>query len=326
MKSQIVAMQLISLRLVFDVKLSYNKTLSMKTQNITFLFTLLFSLMTKGLMAQSTMSQTFKDVDKLEMAVASGDVIFQKGPDSELSFDMEHTFGENYKPIINQRGSTLIIKEESRQGSYSGRATWSFKVPENIEISFNTGSGDVELEGLTVEVSMNSGSGDYKFRNASGEFKINTGSGDVEAEELEGELVINTGSGNVQLEKLNARIKANTGSGSIDVSELALTGPSRFNTGSGDSEVSLTGSPSFDIAVNSGSGDAVLDFSGNAMVGTLVMEANKRNGDIRASFDFDSSEEIDEGYNTKIRKTKKFSDADVKIRISSGSGTARAVK
>lgn len=73
--------------------------------------------------------------------------------------------------------------------------------------------------------------------------------------------------------------------------------------------------------MNSGSGDAVLDFAGNKINGTIEMEANKAS-DIKAPFEFDSSERIDRGGNITVRKIKKVDDSGILIRIATGSGTA----
>ncbi len=274
--------------------------------------------------AQETISRTFSGIDEIEMSVASGDAIFKKSTGGEISVELIHTYNIDYNPTIEQRGSTLIIKEDrnNRNRSYSGSATWTIAMPDDTEVEFNTGSGDVSISDLVMEADMNSGSGDFEISGAEGDFRINTGSGDIEAEDMKGELKMNTGSGDIELDDILAEVSANTGSGDIEGSGIALDGGSSFNAGSGDVEIELAASLDYDISLNSGSGDAVLDFSGNKIEGEIVMEANKRNGRITAPFEFDTEEEIDNGYNTVIKKTKKIGSKDVRIRVSSGSGTA----
>jgi glutaminase len=87
--------------------------------------------------------------------------------------------------------------------------------------------------------------------------------------------------------------------------------------------VSLSQGLEHDISVNSGSGDAVLDFNGNEISGLVIMTADKRQGEIHAPFPFDKEEEIDNGGSTTIKKTARLGNESVEIRIGTGSGNAR---
>ncbi|MEQ8425739.1 MAG: DUF4097 family beta strand repeat-containing protein, partial [Cyclobacteriaceae bacterium] len=169
----------------------------------------------------------------------------------------------------------------------------------------NTGSGDIDLDRLTGEVKMNTGSGDIEIRNSGGELNVSCGSGDI------------------KIADSKAVFSANTGSGKIVSRTITLDGSSHFNAGSGDVEVVLAASPKFDIAVNCGSGVARLDFNGNKIVGEVVMKANKRNGEIKAPFEFDTTEETNEyGDQVIVKKTAIRGNGDVKIAVGTGSGAA----
>jgi hypothetical protein len=86
----------------------------------------------------------------------------------------------------------------------------------------------------------------------------------------------------------------------------------------------LASAPAHDISLNSGSGDAILDFNGNKIEGLIVMKANKKNGVIKAPFDFDKTEEIEQGRDqVAIKKTTQRGTSDVKISIGTGSGVAQ---
>jgi myo-inositol-hexaphosphate 3-phosphohydrolase len=80
--------------------------------------------------------------------------------------------------------------------------------------------------------------------------------------------------------------------------------------------------------VNSGSGDATLDFGGNKIEGKVIMTANKKNGKIVAPFTFDKTEEVDNGNNdnVRIRKTVQLGTNDIEIKVGTGSGTAEIKK
>ena len=273
--------------------------------------------------AQQTVNRTFTGIEEVEMSVSSGDAVFEKSPDGKVYVELQHDI-DDYEPTIEQKGSTLVINEEKMKNrrSWSGRAKWIIKMPDNAEISFNTGSGEAMLNNLKADFSANSGSGNISIEGAEGKVSGNTGSGNLKARDWKGELSFNAGSGNIDLYNLEAQISANVGSGDITVSKLVLSGKGSFNSGSGDVDVALAKPLDYDISVNSGSGDATLDFDGNEIEGLITMEANKNNGKIEAPFDFDSTEEIRNGSNTTVKKTKKMGNSEVKIRVGTGSGTA----
>ncbi len=273
--------------------------------------------------AQQTVNRTFSGIDKVDMSISSGDAFFEKSTDGKVSLVLDHDI-DDYEPTIEQRGSTLVINEDkmNNRRNWSGDSKWTIKVPGDIDINFNTGSGDVSLVGLKGSLMTNSGSGNTRIENSDGKIKVNTGSGNIRARESKGELSVNAGSGNIDLYAVSAEVSANVGSGDVSAEKLTLAGKSSFNSGSGDVEVSLAATPAYDISVNSGSGDATLDFEGNTIAGMITMQANRDKGDIEAPFEFDSSEEIGSGRNTIIKKTKKMGSSDVSIKVSTGSGTA----
>lgn len=298
--------------------------------------------------AQSKIDKNFSGIRKIDISTASGDCIVKKASGTEVNVKLEHSFGDAYNPVIEQNGDRLVIKEKHQRGSWSGSAKWTITIPDGIDMKYNTGSGSFEasdleleltmntgsgsltLENMKGEISSNSGSGDLELNNFSGEISANVGSGDLIVSKASGYVKLNCGSGSIKLSNIDAEIGANVGSGNIRAREVTLAGSSSFNSGSGDVEVSLNESPKYNISVNSGSGDSELDFNGNAIDGALVMTANKKHGKIVAPFDFDKVEEIDNDNNhrdnIKVRKTVKFGNSNVEIKIGTGSGVARVTK
>ena len=287
-------------------------------------------------------SKTFSGVKKIKLSTSAGDCILKKGTGNDVQVNLSFTYpSDAFRPEMEMEGNTLVLKEDFNKRSVSGKSTWTLSVPENLEVSFNTGSGNLSVSNLAINVNSNSGSGDLDAENTNGKFKFNTGSGqamlsgskgDVEVNSgsgnitvstSEGSLSLNTGSGDIKLTNLKAALSANTGSGDVSANQITLTSVSTFNTGSGDVEVRLSTSPLYNMSLNSGSGDAVLSYNGNKMEGTIIMTANKENGEIKAPFNFDKSEEINEkGDQIRIRKTAKLSDKDITIKIGTGSGKA----
>jgi len=315
----------------------------MKKLNI-LLFIQLF-LIAEVVAQEKTITKSFDGVKNIRLSTDSGDGIVKKGSGNQVKVTLVYTYEEDeFNPVLEQSGDRLRLKEVFDGGSRSGKSTWTLEIPNGIDFNFNTGSGDFEVSGLEIELKSNLGSGDVNLNDIKGEFGVNVGSGDVEIDGAEGELKINTGSGDIRvvdtngevdlnagsgkirLEKTTGIFSVNVGSGDVDGNNLTLDGASSFNSGSGDVEVLLASVLDHDISVNSGSGDALLDFNGKNISGEIIMEANKRNGRIIAPFDFDKEEVIDRGGNSIMRKTVKLGSKDIRIKVSTGSGQAEIKK
>ena len=300
-----------------------------------------------GLQAQEkTISKSFQGIKEIKLNTASGDLKIVKGGDNKVDVELVYSYDDDvFEAIMEQDGDDLDLEEKfERNTSSRGSSKWKITVPENIDIDFNTGSGDLEANSLALELKSNSGSGDVDFENVSGHVKINTGSGNFKAESFDGDLKVNAGSGDVSLseskgefsvnlgsgdiqaETLTGEISMNVGRGDIDVRGISLTGSSSFNSGSGDARVVLTSPLKNNISVNSGSGNATLDFNGQKLEGEFTMKANKRNGEISAPFKFDSETEEDHGDQTTMKKVAKIGNSNVQIKVSTGSGRATIEK
>jgi hypothetical protein len=314
-----------------------NKTKDMKKQKA-LLPLVMFSLMIPlGLVAQKDASKSFDGIKSIRMNTSSGNCKIQKSSNSTVSVKVQYTYDDSdYRPEMVKNGDRLEIREEFLKRSVSGSSDWVLSVP------FNTGSGDIEVADLKINLDGTTGSGDLFLTNVSGEIKgttgsgnielrkvnadirATTGSGDIDLEGSSGDISITCGSGNLNLNDSKASFRAITGSGSIRTRNLAITGSSSFATGSGNARIVLAATPESNLSVASGSGDAEVDFNGNAIQGEIVMRASKRNGRIEAPFEFDKTEEIDNGNrnDVTVEKTVVKGNSNNRIRISTGSGAA----
>ncbi|MEL7005600.1 MAG: DUF4097 family beta strand repeat-containing protein [Bacteroidota bacterium] len=317
----------------------------MKNIRLLSLITVLILCVTFGINAQTKIDESFTGITKIDMTTASGNCIVKKASGSKVDVSLEHTFGDDYNPVIEKNGNKLVIKEERKRRSWNGKATWVITIPDGIDMKYNTGSGNFEASDLDLELSINTGSGNLDLVNMngdisansgsgnmdlnefSGDVHVNIGSGNLDLSEVSGSVTLNCGSGNIKLDDVKADIGAHVGSGNIRGYKVVLTGTSDFNSGSGNVRVTLTESPKHNISLNSGSGGAKLDLGGNDFNGTVIMTANKKNGSISAPFKFDNVEEIKkDGNNVQIKKTAKLGSSDVEIKIGTGSGSAEISK
>jgi len=82
----------------------------------------------------------------------------------------------------------------------------------------------------------------------------------------------------------------------------------------------------YDLSINTGSGNVILDFNGQDIAGEFYMRANDED-DIRAPFRFDKEYEDDRnsvwrGRDKSYIKEAKVGNKNIQIRISTGSGRA----
>ena len=313
------------------------------------LFTLAFLALTCALSAQERIEKTFSNIENIRLTTASGNGTIKKGNGNEVRVLVEYTYDEDdYKPEFEQRGSTLIIEEDFRRSRWTrGYSEWTIEIPNGLDVEFKTGSGNVEVNGLEItlevgtgsgnieledlkgDVRANTGSGNLTFYNLEGPLDANTGSGSIRIDGLKGDADLNTGSGNIKAQDAEGDFGMNTGSGNLVLDRVVIAGNSSFNTGSGNVEVVLGGALDYDLALNTGSGDATLDFDGQKIEGKFIMKANDKD-DIRAPFKFDESYGDDDdddrrgwrGRNRRYTKEATIGNKDIVIRISTGSGRA----
>lgn len=314
-------------------------------KNIILLFTGLFACAVAAAQ-EKTIDKVFSNVDNIRLNTSSGDIRLQKNAGSEVRVHVTYTHDDdNYKIVMEQSDSRLVLKEEFEHGNFSGNSHWTLEIPDNMDININTGSGNITAEKLTIEIKSNTGSGNITLTELEGELDFNTGSGDIELENVSGEVALNTGSGNIEadggtgtysfnagsgdirLQEVAGDFSMNTGSGNIDARVRTVSASSSFNTGSGNATVVLAGPLEHDMNVNSGSGNATLNFSGSTIAGEVIMTANERNGEIVAPFKFDKEEVIDNGAGSpRMRKTAQLGTKDITIKVGTGSGKAEIVK
>lgn len=294
------------------------------------------------------LNQTFTGLKSIKITVSSGNVILKKSKNKTVTVNLDEDFNIDYNPSLEKNGSRLVIDDRDTRDNhrrYRGNAEWTISIPDGMKFDFRTGSGGIEITNLELDLNMKSGSGSADIEDSKGEFDISTGSGSADINNSSGTFEFSTGSGGADISDSSGSFEVSTGSGSlhsdgITVTEgssfstgsgsvsgrnLTLNAELEFSTGSGDVDLKLAKSAGHDISLSSGSGDATLDLNGAKLEGTLVMKAGKRRGRIKAPFDFDTTEESQERRRSSgsITKTKVFSKKDVRVRVSTGSGTAR---
>jgi DUF4097 and DUF4098 domain-containing protein YvlB len=183
---------------------------------------------------------TNQTVSALTVNAGAGDVTVRTGGQANTVEVIRK--GRSSTPLAvlgpaNWQGSTLVL-----DCGDSCNLDYEIRVPDGVNVTAETGSGDMELEGALGAVTLQAGSGDVDGNLAARTVATRTGSGDVAlrlgiAPE---QLTANTGSGDVDLSLPDAQtylFDTRTGSGDID-NDLPQTGTAdhrvQIQTGSGD--------------------------------------------------------------------------------------------
>ncbi|KYG76454.1 DUF4097 family beta strand repeat-containing protein [Roseivirga echinicomitans] len=308
----------------------------MKTLKIT-LLAFIALVLTTTVYSQERITKTFSGIENINLSTASGNGTIKRSNNSEVTVTVEYTFDEDiYKPIFQRNGSTLRVEEKFERSRWNrGYSRWTLEVPNGIDLNFKTGSGNIEVSGVSINViaksgsgniyikdlegtvSSNTGSGNLDFSNIKGTHNGHTGSGNIRVDRSEGDSDMTTGSGNVRLRDVTGVFKMSSGSGNVIVEGAAIKGASLFSTGSGNVEVELSSALDYDLNLGTGSGNATLDFNGSQISGEFIMEASSKNS-IQAPFSFDRTSEKGRRY----VKEAKVGNKSILVKISSGSGRA----
>ena len=262
--------------------------------------------------AGEKINKTFEGIQVLDLHMVSGDVVLEAGQDRSVNVDLTYAYSYDcFEPVIERRGNELLLKEDFHGRNCSGYSTWRLTVPANLVVRHSAASGDLSVTGLrghferkraSGDMTIRDSKGEFENKNASGrivmaqsrgEFDIKNASGRIILEEVHGDIELSNASGRVRIDKATGRFDVSNASGDIDALDLQIDHNSSISTASGDIEVSLAHSLTHDLTLSSASGDALLDYGGNPVIGSFEFEAREGRGRITAPYPFDSEELLD---------------------------------
>lgn len=277
-------------------------------------------------------SKSFKNVKSITIKTVSGDCIVKRGSGDEVKVVVSYTFDEDaFQPVLDQRGTRLVLEERFRSTrwdrGHSGQSSWDITVPDQVEVSFSTASGNLEMSGLNApEIDASSASGRMRLSSLKGIVSASTASGDIDASGLDGEIKLSAASGNIDVSSSKGTIRVSTASGRIDAKQVdgdlrfsAASGSIRgdgvsgemrvsaasgdldlrgvvikrrssFSAASGDVELVLGASPADDLRASAASGDVDVSYGGHDIKGYIEMTARAGGNRISAPFNFDREE------------------------------------
>jgi DUF4097 and DUF4098 domain-containing protein YvlB len=215
--------------------------------------------------AEATFERDLTVNGRVELSVASGSGSIHVTPGTSgrvhIVGRVRSNWGENDEkvreiadhPPVEQTGNIVRIGAE-HQNLHNISIDYEVEAPANAYLTAQSGSGNVDDEGVGTDAKLSTGSGSIHATGLQGGFQVDTGSGNIYAEQTgDGDVRAQTGSGSIELRSLHGALKAETGSGNIKAAG-AVAGPWKLTTGSGSVEL-WTGDTGFALNAETGSGD-----------------------------------------------------------------------
>lgn len=167
----------------------------------------------------------FSGVERIQVDGVSGDFVIRpaEGGTGTVELRQDVTPAGVFEGEVEQRGSTLVIKEKWEGRNTRGNVEWIIYLPETRQpprISIDTASGDLECERVSAL---------FMFDTASGDIDLN----DVKL--VEGSE-FDTASGDIELSQMSveANSKFDTASGDVRLTDVTVGNGCRFDTASGE--------------------------------------------------------------------------------------------
>lgn len=294
----------------------------------------LTSLMIVPVLAQDEkeIKESFDNPGEVKLKLVLGDCEIIKSKDKRIHVRLVYAYDEDddFEAIFREQTRRLILEEKfhsrHRNNGPEGYSHWTVAVPDDVEIDFNTATGDVSVNGVDLEMDGNTGTGDIEITEGKGLFDLNTGTGNIEIANSQGEYDVNSGTGRVEIKDSKGTFDGNSGTGRVTATNITIIDEAQFNSGTGDVIVKAPKGKDFDLSISSGTDDAVLDMDGQKIEGTFEMTCHARKGDISSPVKFDDEEEYWQGDERYFRKTFSKGSSGNRYYISTGTGRAKLKK
>jgi hypothetical protein len=180
---------------------------------------------------------------------------------------------EDHELEFSQDGDDVTIRSryDGDGGLWSGwkdRARMSIKVlvrvPENYDVDFATGAGNVTVRDISGDVDGTTGAGNITIGQVDGSVEIRSGSGNIEIAGVSGELEVKSGAGNISVGYVRGQVSAHTGAGNISAKITQQPqSDSELETGAGNITVYIAQDVRCDVDAVAVLGSASTDFDLN---------------------------------------------------------------
>lgn len=173
-------------------------------------------------------------------------------------------------PPVQQAGNSISAGGDPDRDDHLWIA-YVVTTPPNTDLEAQSGSGAIEIAGLTGTADLRAGSGHIRvadlggsltaqtgsggiaFDRVSGDARVHAGSGSIEGNEVGGFFSASTGSGHIRVRQLDKGGEVQTSSGGMDLDQVTGNLSAHASSGSMDIGGNLNGDHRWDLTASSGS-------------------------------------------------------------------------
>jgi hypothetical protein len=182
--------------------------------------------------AGSLILRGVEGIDKIEV---SADIMVQ-GLQPE---NLESYFENNVLLALKKRGKKAVLLAEflrsSRVKPLEAKIDLLVRVPRNMNLRIDDGSGPVHAGGFSGDVEIDDGSGIIIIRDITGKVRIGDTSGPLIVESIKGNVDVKDGSGNIDINFVAGNVSVVDGSGGITIQDV--DGYVKVSDGSGSIDI-----------------------------------------------------------------------------------------
>lgn len=301
----------------------------MKTFFKSVLTTMMLGLFLSSTLFAKEIKKEYSGQSELKIKLILGSCTILDSKDNKIHILLEYTYDDEFfTPVFKVTEKKIQIKETFHgPDGKDGDSKWTINLPAGMEVDFESATGDLAVEHVSdIKLNGSSGTGCITASNITGEIDVSSGTGNVEVQESSGEFELNSGTGDVKISESKGTFDANSGTGDVFGFHITIEDDAEFNSGTGEAEVKSPMGKDFELSLNSGTDDAILDMDGKAIEGYFEFTAQDRRGSIVSPVEFDKEEILDNDNVNQVRKSFTKGKDSPRYFISSGTGKAKLKK
>jgi hypothetical protein len=148
-----------------------------------------------------------------------------KGIDDD---DLEEFKNKYVKLKLEQDGKKARLISEIKSGfsvsslfkRKEARINLDVRIPKNLDLEIDDGSGSIEVSGVNGNVEVDDGSGSIEIANIKGWVNIDDGSGSTIVENIGGKVKVNDGSGTIKITDVGGDVDVDDSSGTVSIYDI----------------------------------------------------------------------------------------------------------
>ena len=126
---------------------------------------------------------------------------------------------------LERRDDMARLDAYFRQGFWGGssgaRIDLEVRMPAQVGLEIEDGSGFIDVQGIAAAVSIDDGSGSIDVRDVASVY-IDDGSGSIDVNVVAGDVEIDDGSGSIEVRQVGGSVTVDDGSGDIDIRDVEM--------------------------------------------------------------------------------------------------------